>query len=50
MYSDPEHVLIKVIVRCRPMNSRENGLKCKNVVGVENKRAQINVNKVNFSF
>jgi len=36
---------VKVIVRCRPMNSRENGLKCKNVVGVENKRAQINVNK-----
>ena len=41
---------VKVIVRCRPMNSRENGLKCKSVVGVENKRAQIVLNKVSFGY
>ena len=25
---------VKVIVRCRPMNSRENGLKCNSVINI----------------
>ncbi|XP_071955495.1 kinesin-like protein KIF17 isoform X2 [Antedon mediterranea] len=29
---------VKVIVRCRPLNAREKGLKCKTVVGMDSKR------------
>jgi len=42
--SDKESV--KVIVRCRPMNQRENNLKCKSSVNVDSKRSQIILNKV----
>lgn len=31
---------VKVIVRCRPMNERENNLKCKTVVKIDGTRAQ----------
>uniref|UniRef100_K1QL73 Kinesin-like protein KIF17 n=1 Tax=Magallana gigas TaxID=29159 RepID=K1QL73_MAGGI len=41
MASDGETV--KVIVRCRPMNSREKDLKCNTVIGMEGKRGQCSI-------
>ena len=37
---------VKVIVRCRPMNSREKGLKCDTSVEVHNELGQIQLRKV----
>ena len=34
---------VKVIVRCRPMNSRENGLKCKMVVTMNSASGQCSI-------
>lgn len=41
MASDGETV--KVIVRCRPMNSREKDLKCNTVIAMEGKRGQCSI-------
>jgi len=30
---------VKVIVRCRPMNGREKGLNCKDVINIETRTA-----------
>ncbi len=35
---------VKVIVRCRPMNTREKNLNCKNVVSMDNKSGQCALN------
>ena len=37
---------VKVIVRCRPMNSREKALKCDTSVEVHNDLGQIQLKKV----
>ncbi|GFO29443.1 kinesin-like protein, partial [Plakobranchus ocellatus] len=34
---------VKVIVRCRPMNTREKDLKCKTVVSMDSKRGQCSI-------
>lgn len=34
---------VKVIVRCRPMNQRENSLNCKNVVNIDTKIGQCSI-------
>jgi len=34
---------VKVIVRCRPMNDREKGLKCKDVVDIDNRMARCSI-------
>jgi len=34
---------VKVIVRCRPMNEREKGLKCKDVVEIDNRMARCSI-------
>uniref|UniRef100_A0A0K8STU4 Kinesin-like protein n=1 Tax=Lygus hesperus TaxID=30085 RepID=A0A0K8STU4_LYGHE len=34
---------VKVIVRCRPMNSRENALKCRNVVTMDSDRCSCSI-------
>ena len=39
---------VKVIVRCRPMNSREKGLKCDTSVQVHNELGQIQLRKVHY--
>ena len=39
---------VKVIVRCRPMNSREKGLKCDTSVQVHNELGQIQLRKVQY--
>jgi hypothetical protein len=34
---------VKVIVRCRPMNAREKGLSCKEVVDIDNRMARCSI-------
>ena len=34
---------VKVIVRCRPMNTREKDLKCETVVSMDSKRGQCSI-------
>jgi len=34
---------VKVIVRCRPMNAREKGLNCKDVVEIDNRMARCSI-------
>jgi len=34
---------VKVIVRCRPMNEREKGLKCKDVVDIDGRMARCSI-------
>ena len=34
---------VKVIVRCRPMNSRENGLNCKTCVSCDDKKNIVSI-------
>ena len=34
---------VKVIVRCRPMNAREKGLNCKDVIDIDNRMARCSI-------
>ena len=34
---------VKVIVRCRPMNAREQGLKCAEVIAIDGRVAQCSI-------
>lgn len=38
---------VKVIVRCRPMNAREDGLKCKDVIFINERLAQCSIKNPN---
>ena len=38
---------MKVIVRCRPMNSREKGLKCLEVVAIDSRTALCSITNPN---
>lgn len=40
---------VKVIVRCRPMNSRETGLGCKDVISIDGRLAQCSIRNMNES-
>ena len=42
----PEKETVKVIVRCRPMNSRENKLQCKTITKVDPNKATVQMVKV----
>lgn len=38
---------VKVIVRCRPLNGRENNLKCKNIIKMDYNTGQCGIDKPN---
>lgn len=38
---------VKVIVRCRPMNARENGLGCKDAIFIDERLAQCSIKNLN---
>jgi len=38
---------VKVIVRCRPMNAREDGLRCKDIIFIDERLAQCSIKNPN---